>query len=258
MKRFLKIVLFASLMLTCVSDASAQGLFKNISKFVNKTVDKTEKLIKPQKNAADSTACDSLLTDSVKAYKADKFYVKKVFLKDSLGNDLLNEDGTHVIRYHILDEEGRVCTSATAKKHLNAAYKAGAMILAKVGGGALAGALIGKKLKGGALLGAGVGAVVGLAASAKDFKKIAEHVKWIKSFKKVMRAYEKTFSVEGVPLQADVDLTNVDGINFEECGEISKTAQEVREELMASIKEGDTLEEVDETSLEEIEIPDDL
>lgn len=71
-------------------------------------------------------------------------FCKKVIETDSLGNTIINEDGTTRYKYLLIDKNGNVCAANTAKKHLNSALKSGAFILLKVGGGATAGGLLGK------------------------------------------------------------------------------------------------------------------
>ena len=110
---------------------------------------------------------------------------------------------------------------------------------------------MGKKFGGskkGAWIGAGVGAAAGVLASMNDIKAVKEQVKLMKECKKVLSAYQNTFTEEGLPMDASVDLSNVDGINFSECEEITKSAADVRAELLASQEEGE--------SLEDVEIPD--
>lgn len=72
----------------------------------------------------------------------------------------------------------------------------------------------------------------------------------MKACKKILKEYESTFTEEGTPIDASIDLTNVNGINFAECEEITKSAADVRNEFAASKTEGE--------SLEDIELPDDL
>lgn len=172
---------------------------------------------------------------------------------DSLGNAITNEDGTTRYKYLLIDKNGNVCAVNTAKKHLNSALKSGAFILLKVGGGATAGALLGKKVGGSkksAWIGAGIGAAAGMLASANDIKEVKEQVKLMKECKRVLSAYQTTFTEEGLPIDAAADLSNVEGINFAECEEITKSAADVKAQLLASKLEGDTLDDV--------EIPDDL
>lgn len=66
----------------------------------------------------------------------------------------------------------------------------------------------------------------------------------------MLKAYETTFTEEGTPIDASVDLTNVDGINFTECEEITCDANKLKQELMQSKEAGESLEEIDFDALE--------
>ena len=200
---------------------------------------------------------DKQPTDSISSKdfleNAPSYTVKKVIETDSLGIAIANEDGTVRYKYLLIDKEGKVCEKNAVKKHLNSALKSGAFILAKVGGGAAAGALAGKKAGGSkksAWIGAGVGMAIGLLGSSQDIKEVKKQVKQMNECKALLKVYEQTFTEEGTPIDASVDLSNVEGINFAECEEITKSAADVKSEFLASKIEGE--------SLEDVEIPDDL
>lgn len=241
--------------LFCSTTISAQGFLKKLQK----AADKVETVTKTVESVTGSTsaATDEQTTDSISPKdfleSAPSYSVKKVIETDSLGNAITNEDGTTKYSYLLIDKDGKVCEKNAAKKHLNSALKSGAFILLKVGGGATAGALIGKKAGGSkkaAWIGAGVGAAAGLLGSANDIKAVKKQVKLMKECKKVLKVYEKTFTEEGTPIDASIDLTNVEGINFAECEEITKSAADVKNEFLASKSAGE--------SLDDVEIPDDL
>lgn len=249
----LKNVTIAMAMTFCVSSASAQGFLNKLKK----TVDKVESVTKTVESVTGSASADQQSTDSVspKDFLANtpSYTVKKVVEIDASGQVITNEDGTTKYSFLLIDKDGKVCEKNTAKKHLNAALKSGALILVKVGGGATAGALIGKQIGGSkksAWIGAGAGAAVGLLGSAKDIKAVKNQVKLMKECKKVLKVYEKTFTEEGTPIDASVNLADVEGINFTECEEITKSAADVKNEFLASKSEGE--------SLEDVEIPEDL
>lgn len=242
----------------CATNISAQGFLKKLQKAADKVESATKTVESVTgSTSAESASADQQATDSISPKdflaKAPSYTVKKVIETDSLGNAIANEDGTTRYRYLLIDKDGKVCEKNAVKKHLNSALKSGAFILLKVGGGATAGALIGKKAGGSkksAWIGAGVGAAAGLLGSAGDIKAVKKQVKLMKACKKVLSAYEKTFTEEGIPIDASVDLANVDGINFNECEEITKSAADVKNEFLASKTEGE--------SLEDVEIPDNL
>lgn len=72
-----------------------------------------------------------------------------------------------------------------------------------------------------------------------------EHLVKMKACRKVLKAYETTFTEEGTPIDASVDLTNVDGINFTESAEVTKDANELKQELMQSKENGENLDNFD-------------
>lgn len=270
MKRgYLKIVVMTLLMCMFATTGYAQ-FWKKLETAVAKVEDASKKVDEVTKQIDDVTkqlpsgegetgeqAKDSVSTEDF--LKNVPYYtVKKVIEVDAEGNPVKNEDGTVRYTFQLIDKDGNVGDRTTAKKHLNSALKSGAIILAKVGGGAAAGALLGKKLgksKKNAWIGAGIGATVGLVGSMGDIKKVKEQVKLLKECKKVLSVYEKTFTEEGTPIDATVDLTDVDGFNFMACEEISKTSEDIKKELLASKQAGDAMGN---ESLDDVEISEDL
>lgn len=253
----MKTVLLKNVVVTLVvglatTTVSAQGFLKKLQK----AADKVESVTKTVEAVTGSATADEQPSDSISPSDflttVPLYQVKKVIETDEVGAVITNEDGTTKYKYLLIDKDGKVCDRKTAKKHLNSALKSGSLILLKIGGGAAGGALLGKKAGGGkgALIGAGVGAAAGLLASSGDIKKVKEQMKLMKACKKVLKEYENTFTEEGTPIDASIDLTNVNGINFAECEEITKSAADVRNEFAASRTEGETLED--------IELPDDL
>ncbi len=236
----------------CCANISAQGFLKKL-KSAAETVTSITGTGTTDTQSTEGTSGEEAPSSEEFLANAPSYSVKKVIETDSLGNVITNEDGTTRYKYLLIDKDGKVCEANAARKHLNSALKSGALILAKVGVGAGAGALIGKKAGGSkksALIGAGVGAAAGLLASSKDIKAVRTQIKLMKECKAVLAAYEKTFTEEGTPIDASVDLTNVDGINFAASEEITKSAADVKNEFLASKAEGE--------SLDDVEIPDDL
>ncbi|EKJ89398.1 hypothetical protein QR305_03914 [Bacteroides finegoldii] len=251
---FKSIAIAITTSLFCTTSLSAQGFLNKLKKATDKveSVSKTVESVTGATTASTEQGTDSI---SPKEFleKAPSYTVKKVIETDSLGKAITNEDGTTRYSYLLIDKDGKVCEKNAVRKHLNSALKSGTFILLKVGGGATAGALAGKKIGGSkksAWIGAGVGAAAGLLGSANDIKAVKQQIKLMKECKKVLKAYEKTFTEEGTPIDASIDLANVDGINFTECEEITKSAADVKNEFLASKTAGE--------SLEEIEMPDTL
>lgn len=185
-------------------------------------------------------ADDSEDNDSVKPLKWDKIPVysaKKVTLTNEDGTPMLNEDGTLVTRVFLVDQFGNKRSWEAVNEQYRKLDKAVTRIIAKVGGGAIVGALTGllvskDKDKGkGAAIGAVAGAAGGLALSAKDIKQAKAQKKSLKQQKKLLEAYQKTFTAEGTPIDASVDLSNVDGFDFTEGESVSQSAESLKAEL---------------------------
>lgn len=188
-------------------------------------------------------ADDSEDNDSVKPLKWDKIPVysaKKVTLTNEDGTPMLNEDGSPVTRVFLVDQFGNKRSWEAVHEQYRKLDKAITRIVAKVGGGALVGALTGflvssDKDKGkGAAIGAVAGAAGGLALSAKDIKEAKAQKKSIKQQKKLLEAYQKAFTAEGTPIDANVDLSNVDGFDFTEGESVSQSAESLKAELASA------------------------
>lgn len=249
----MKTFIFKSLLLVAAftlatTDASAQKFLKKLEKFAKKTEKVVNSLdANSQQPAADAAQQDTATIDTKEMLaNAPLYTVMKVMQTDEKGDTLKNEDGTMMYRYFLFDQNGNVCDCNTARKELGKAMKSFGIVIAKVGGGAAAGALLGGKGWKDALVGAGAG----ILASAGDIKKMKDHVVKMKACRKVLKAYETTFTEEGTPIDASVDLTNVDGINFTEFAEVTKEANELKQELMQSKEVGKSLEEIDFDELE--------
>lgn len=251
MKTFiLKSLLLVAAFTLATTDVSAQKFLKKLEKFANKTEEVVNALdANSQQPAADAAQQDTANVDPKEMLaNAPLFSVKKVTQLGEAGDTLKNEDGTVMYQYLLFDQNGKVCERNTARKELGKAMKSFGIVLAKVGGGTALSALSkGKKFK---LKDGLIGAGVGLLASAGDIKKMKEHVVKMKACRKVLKAYETTFTEEGTPIDASVDLTNVDGINFTECEEITCDANKLKQELMQSKEAGESLEEIDFDALE--------
>ncbi len=170
------------------------------------------------------------------------FTTQVVLLTDDDGNPLLNEDGTQQKRVFLVDQFGNRRSKESVKAQHKAITKAVGRIIGKVGLGALIGGGLGylvaknegasnKDALGYAAAGAAVGMVGGYAISEEDRAIAKEHKKSLKEQKKLIEQYSKTFTDEGLPVDAKVDLTNVKGIDFTKGEAVSLSASEVMKEI---------------------------
>lgn len=241
MKNFiLKRVCVLALVAFGATTVSAQGFLKKIQKAAETVTNITG----TDEQAADSTATaaedsqsvDSLLT-SLPTYR-----VVKVVETDANGDTIRNEDQTVRYTYRVLDQDDKVCDPNTAKKHLKAALKSGGAILAKVGVGAGIGVLAGSgKSTKEKLMTAGIGTAVGVLASTSDIKELKKQLKLRKQYLQVISDYQTTFTDEGVPVDASADLSA-----YDDCETISRSAELVAQELMASREEGSSISDLSE------------
>lgn len=260
-KQTFKSLAMAAVLALATSNVQAQGFFKKLSKGIDKAtraIDKgTKELDKVTTNLVGDTNATQdntqAASDSSKINKeyliddAPHYTVKKVYETAENGDTLRNDDGTIRAHYLVFDKNDKVCDANTAQKMINSRLKAYGNILAKVGGGAALGVAAGllSKDKKAALTGGLTGALAGLALSSGDMKKIKELNKSLKAYKNTLAAYQKTFTEEGLPIDANVDLSDVDGIDFTKADELTKEAAEVKAELAASKAEGESLEDLD-------------
>lgn len=228
MKSIIKMMTVVIMLTTAITEVSAQGFFKKITKAITDTTPKTETLT--PENSEENAKRDSILKTPL------KFEVKKVIEFNAEGDTIKNEDGTVKVSYRVVDENDKIYDPAVVQQMVNVRLKAYGKILAKVGGGAALGAVKGllSKNKKEALTGAAVGAAAGLAFSAKDIKEIRGINKDLKQLKTVLEAYQTTFTEEGLPKMADADLSNVNGIDFTQCTETTKLMAEVQSDLEES------------------------
>lgn len=221
-------------------DVPAQGFLNKLTKGldkVSKTADKVGDAADVMDKATAAAGNDSAAVKKAKLLNAPQYKVNKIIQTDANGNPMLNEDGTTRYTYLVTDNEGKVCDATVAKNMVNSRLKAYGNILAKVGTGALAGAakglLSGKKKD--AIIGGVVGGAAGLALSANDIKTIKGLNKSLKELKNTLEVYQTNFTEEGLPKDASIDLSNVEGIDFTKCEELTKSAADVKAELEASV-----------------------
>ena len=178
-----------------------------------------------------------------------QFSIKKLTILNEQGDTMRYEDGSVKYYYIVTDKDGKACDPETAKKLTNAALKAGLTILLKVGGSAAAGGGLGKALGGkkGGWIGSAVGAAAGLALSAGDIKKVKENTSLLEKYKAALKQYQETFTEEGLPKDASADLSA-----YNDCEELTASAQEIREQIAASKEQGATLEDISEEELQKM------
>ncbi|MGM9778537.1 MAG: hypothetical protein ACI3ZD_09420, partial [Prevotella sp.] len=147
-----------------------------------------------------------------------------------------NDDGTLQYRVFLVDQFGNIRSAEAVKKQQAKVRKLVATVVGKVGLGALAGvglqlasnAIEKKKQKAEDLVVAGVaGAATGLAWGSSDIAKAKELKKSLKAQEKLVKEYQKSFTDEGEPRSADVDMNHVAGIEIVD-NNVSKSAEEVK------------------------------
>lgn len=228
MKKMLtKCMVFAAILLMSSTQVQAQGFLKKLAKKASSAV---------SSGSSDTAATDTTSTDSVKALKWDeipKYEIKEVVAKTSDGAVALNEDGSPMKSYQLVDQYGNVRSAAAVKAQQKKINKAIGNILLKVGGGAalgVAGGLLASKGKAsGGIIGGVAGAAAGLALSADDIKKAKALKKSMKEQEELLAKYEKTFTTEGQPVAADAStMAEVESLTK---GELSLTAENYKQVL---------------------------
>lgn len=236
----LKSICALALVAFCATSASAQGFLKKMKK----AAESVQEMTGGKQAEGDSVSAKQLL-ETMPTYR-----VVQMVETDENGDTIRNEDQTVRYTYRVLDQNDKVCDPTTARKHLKAALKSGASILAKVGVGAGIG-VVGGLMSGGSkkdkLVGAGVGAATGLIASAGDIKELKKQLKLRKEYLRLIVNYQTTFTDEGVPVDANADLSA-----YQDCETMTKSAAEVAQELLASQEEGGSLEDYSEKELEKL------
>lgn len=236
-KNLLKSLILVLMLLACPTNAMSQSLFKKLKQAAGEVMTNSKE--QPTlETSSDTISTESLLKD------VPSFIIKKVIETDEKGDTITNEDGTIKYHYLVIDKEGKVCAANTARKIVNARLKSIGIVLAKTLAGAGVGATVGKNKKE-RLIGGIVGGLVGLAASSNNIEDIKKQNGLLKDYKKTLEVYQKTFTEEGLPIDANIDLANIDGIDFTQCEELTKSAAEVKEELAESISSGESLEDID-------------
>ena len=238
----MKHVVFKSLLVVAVlflliQGVSAQKWLKKVNEGLDALGSKTEQPAQTSSNN-DTINAKSFLEN------APVFEVKKLTMLDADGDTMRYTDGSIQYHYLVYDKDGKVCHPETAKKLTNAALKSAGIILLKVGGSATAGGLIGKKAGGkkGAWIGTTAGLALGTALSANDIKNIRAKTKELKAYKQALEKYQATFTEEGLPHDAEADLSD-----YADCEELTQDALVVQKQLEESLAlgEGISIEDID-------------
>lgn len=168
--------------------------------------------------------------------KVPVYHAEKIVKLDEAGNQMKNDDGTLQYRVFLVDQFGNIRSAEAVKKQQAKVRKLVATVVGKVGLGALAGvglklasnAIEKKKQKAEDLVVAGVaGAATGLVWGASDIAKAKELKKSLKAQEKLVKEYQKSFTDEGEPRSAEVNMDNVAGIEIVD-NNVSKSAEEVK------------------------------
>ena len=187
-------------------------------------------------NADTTKAAKDIKWNDIPVYTA-----QKVLVTDEAGNPVLNEDGTQQYRVFLVDQFGNKRSKEAVKAQQAKLNKAIGNILLSTGVGAAAGAAagrtIGKELgskTAGTILGALAGAVVGITSSKSDIEMAKKQRESLKQQKALLEAYAKTFSDEGKPVDAKVDLSQVEGLDLKEDNTLTMAAADIKKELESS------------------------
>ena len=207
-----------TLMLLFGANASinAQSFLDNLKKVKDKVAEKSKQIV----SKSNATSKAKINWDNIPVFHAEETVVV-----DAKGNPVLNQDGTQQVRVFLVDQNGNKRSAESVKAQIKAINKSIGMILAKVGGGTAIGALVG----GGE--GAAAGAAAGALASIGDIKNAKAQKKSLNQQKKLLAAYEKNFTAEGVPVNAQVDVSNLADLDLKPETKKSATAEQVMQEL---------------------------
>lgn len=233
MKHLVKGMILAIALSFGCSNIMAQGFLKKLSKATENIVSELESATGNDEQDSDSIDVKALINEEI------SFNVKKVYELTENGDTIKNDDGTAKFSYHIIDNNGKVCSPKYAKEVVNRRLKEVGKVLAKVGGGAVAGAgasLLAGGNKKDALKAGGIGAAAGLIASKDEIKQIRILSKQLKEYNNRIEEYEQTFNEEGQPKDAAADLSA-----YNDCEEISKSSNDIFKELEESNEEMETL-----------------
>lgn len=223
--RFTK-VLMVALAVAVYGSVNAQGFLKK----AKAAADKATQTVAAATGASDSAEPEKKIAwDKIPVYTAKQFVVS-----DEAGNPVLNEDGTPQVRVFLVDQFGNKRSAEAVKAQNDKLKKSIGAIIAKVGGGAALGAvggLLGGGKGKGAAVGAAAGAAAGALASIDDIKQARAQHNSLKEQEKLIKAYSKTFTAEGTPVDAKADLSKVKDLNLDLSVKDTITASQLKDEL---------------------------
>lgn len=211
-----------TLMLLFGANASinAQSFLDNLKKVKDKVAEKSKQIV----SKSNATSTEKINWDNIPVFHAEETVVV-----DAKGNPVLNKDGTQQVRVFLVDQNGNKRSAESVKAQIKAINKSIGLILAKVGSGTAIGALVGGGKA--AAAGAVAGAVAGTLASIDDIKNATAQKKSLIQQKKLLAAYEKNFTAEGVPVNAQVDVSYLADLDLKPETKKSATAEQVMQEL---------------------------
>ena len=220
-------------LLTFSGQADAQSLLKKLNKSIDKglkAVDKGLEEVDKGLNTADqvsnapATTQDSTMqTKSIKWDSIPVYSMTKVNEVDSLGQPLLNSDGTQKFRVFLQDQFGNIRSAEAVKAQQDKLWTAIANITAKVGIGAIAGGALKGDLEG-----AAKGAAAGAILSAEDIEMAVLQKKSLNQQKKLLKEYQNKFNEEGYPKDAKVDLSKYKDFGLTEENTLTKSSEDIK------------------------------
>lgn len=220
--QFGKVMAIAALLALGAGQASAQGFLKKLKK-ATETVTETVSPATDENAAEADTTAVKIKWDVLPEYKA-----QLVYEVSAEGDTLKNDDGTAKFYVILVDQFGQRRTPETVKAQQKKIKEAITAILVKVGGGALIGGLAnGGK---GALVGAGAGAL----ASIDDIKQAKKWKKVLNQQEKLLDAYNKNFTDEGLPKNADVDPSTIEDLSLNKSEATTASTEAIKEQATAA------------------------
>ncbi len=232
-------LLLAFVLLTFANQAEAQSWLKKLNKSIDKglrAVDKglnevdkgltvaDEILNAPAIQDSTQTAQDSTQTTQTIHWDSIPVYtMTKVNEIDSLGQPVLNKDGTQKFRVFLQDQFGNIRSAEAVKAQQKKLWSAIGNITAKVGIGAIAGGALKGDLEG-----AAKGAAVGAVASVADIEMAVLQKKSLNQQKKLLKEYQNKFNEEGYPKDAKVDLSKYKDFGLTEENTLTKSSEDIK------------------------------
>lgn len=213
MKNLSKFIALIAILLIATTSASAQSVLGKVLDQTGRTVDIIDGVDAVSATMTDKEAID---WENIPIYS-----IQKVAVTDSLGNSLLNEDGTDQYRYLLVDQNGNRRSAKAVKQQQKALLKAAGGIVKKVGFGALLGGLTN------GVQGAITGAASGALNSTDEMKVVKRQHSSLKKQKKLLEAYSKNFTDEGKALDAKVNLQKIKDLNLSKAETITLSETEV-------------------------------